>query len=496
MKRVILFVIDALTSPLLLNEMENGRYPHFQKLKEAGTFRPQCISIFPSITHAALSSIATGKYPAEHGIIGSHWYDIEKDKVVYYSGGLNMVRQKGFGTFFRELLLDLNNEYLASPTIFQLLERDGYKTANINFLVYKGDVEHEIEMPLMLKWLPDLPASTTIKGAKELLLGDLLFDPNNLDVKAAFRGASYWFGFHDKNTIDLVLQMAQVDEFPDFTLAYFPENDQRAHEDGPIEAHKNLMNLDAMLGHLFEIYGGLDAFLEQFTLVVTGDHSQSETAVFEDEEAINLAEILSDYQVAEGGNPWQADDEIMACPNLRSAVLYLKNKATKQIEDVILKLLAEPRIDQVIYRAELLSADDGYVVQTANGRLRFWSAVADGTTDRYGNRWQWEGDLAVVNGRLQNNTLIFPDYPNAFERITGVLNAPASGQLWVTAKLGCELMIPHVEVYNDGGSHAALHRLDSEPPLFVAGAPAGVEIPEFPRIIDIAPLCRAFVTNQ
>lgn len=96
MKRVLLLVIDALTAPLLVKEMENGRYPNFQKISEAGLLR-ECISIFPSITHAALTSIVTGKYPDQHGVIASHWYDFEEDKVAYFSGSLGMLLQKRQG---------------------------------------------------------------------------------------------------------------------------------------------------------------------------------------------------------------------------------------------------------------------------------------------------------------------------------------------------------------------------------------------------------------
>ena len=248
----------------LAKEMENGRYPNFQKLSQIGLLR-ECISIFPSITHAALTSIITGEYPDKHGVVASHWYDFEKDKVAYFSGSLGMMLQKGVGNFFREFLLELNNDHLKALTLFQKLERDGYETACINFPIYRGDVPHEVNMPLLLKWIPALPASTTIKGPKKLLLGDLITNPNGL--------------------------------------------------------------------------------------------------------------------------------------------------------------------------------------------------------------------------------LTFPDYPNAFERIASALDCPTSGPLWLTAKLGHELIIPAIKPYPGGGSHASLHRLDSQPPLIVAGAPENVAVPEFPRIIDIAPLC-------
>ena len=487
MKRVLLLIVDALTAPLLLAELENGRYPHIQQLREKGVLREQCVSIFPSITHAALTSIVTGKYPAEHGIVGSHWYDLQAKKVAYFSGSLEMVFQKGLGNFFREFLLELNHKHLSTQTVFQQLEQEGYETACLNFLIYRGDVEHEVNMPLFLKWIPGLPANTTIKGPQKLLLGNLLTNPNELDIEASFTGVAHWFGFRDENTIDLLLQLAEKDEFPDFTLAYFPENDKRCHDKGPVEAHQHLGNIDDMLCDLFKLYGGIDSFLEQFMLVITGDHSQSETVSIDEGEEIDLQQVLAEYQLAEAGQPWQDEDEIMSCPNLRAAQIYLKTVTSKRMDDVIDTLLADERIDQLIYRAELHNEGKGFVVQNQNGRLRFWHS-AQGTSDQYDNHWNWEGELQVVDGRIQNNILIFPDYPNAFERIAGVLDSPNSGHIWLTAKIGYEFTVPYEKTNPSGGSHASLHRLDSQPPLLVAGAPQHVTIPEQPRIIDIAPL--------
>ncbi|MAT96991.1 MAG: hypothetical protein CL608_07605 [Anaerolineaceae bacterium] len=494
-KRVLLLIIDALTAPCLLEEMANGRYPNFQKLNEAGTLREQCVSIFPSITHAALTSIITGQYPAKHGIIASHWYDAEAEKIVYFSGSLGVMLEKGLGNYFKEFLLEMNNNYLQVPTLFQKLERNGRKTASINFPVYRGDVPHNVNAPLLLEWIPNLPTSTTVKGPEIMLMGDLLADPDNLEIEANYTGITEWFGFRDENSADLVLQLAETDEFPDFTLAYFPENDDRAHNDGPTEAHKNLADMDEMLGDLFAAYGGLDDFLQKFALVITGDHSQSATTSPEDEEGIDLAALLSQYSVAQAGDAWDEEDDLIACPNLRAAHLYLKTVTAEAIEGISEQLLAESRIDQILYRAEFVEAGEGYIVRTDQGQLRFWHDDnrddKDTAHDRHDNQWAWEGDLAVVDGRLQDNQLTFPDYPNAFERIAGALDSETSGHIWITAKIGHELMIPEINLYAGGGSHASLHKQDSQAPLFVAGAPSEIDIPSFPRIIDVAPLCAA-----
>jgi hypothetical protein len=120
--------------------------------------------------------------------------------------------------------------------------------------------------------------------------------------------------------------------------------------------------------------------------------------------------------------------------------------------------------------------------------LRFWRSE-EGVEDYHSNLWEWDGDLDVVDGQVQDSLLTFAEYPNAFERIAGVLDSRKSGHLWLTAEVGYECIVPKSGSTPDGGSHASLHRLDSQPPLLVAGKPEGVSVPDHPRIIDVAPFC-------
>ncbi|MCA9116301.1 MAG: alkaline phosphatase family protein, partial [Planctomycetaceae bacterium] len=84
MPRVLLVVIDALASRVVLPAMEEGRLPVMQELARQGVLRPECLSVFPSITPAATASLATGHYPAEHGIAGAFWYEAQQARVAYY----------------------------------------------------------------------------------------------------------------------------------------------------------------------------------------------------------------------------------------------------------------------------------------------------------------------------------------------------------------------------------------------------------------------------
>jgi len=71
MNRVLLVVIDALSSRHVKIALRGGRLPNLGRLIEKGEIHEESLSIFPSITPPATTSIATGAYPSEHGIPGA-----------------------------------------------------------------------------------------------------------------------------------------------------------------------------------------------------------------------------------------------------------------------------------------------------------------------------------------------------------------------------------------------------------------------------------------
>jgi hypothetical protein len=160
----------------------------------------------------------------------------------------------------------------------------------------------------------------------------------------------------------------------------------------------------------------------------------------------------------------------------------------QQITDLV---LSDPRVDQVIWRtADTRAAGLGYSIATVGGALEFWKGASGGDSarDGFGTTWCWRGDLAVVDATVLDDVLRWKDYPNAFERLAGVLDHAHSGTVWVTAKPGCEFEVPGTAAHFAGGSHGALHVLESVCPVIVAG-PKPVSLPADMRSIDIAPLC-------
>lgn len=493
-KKVLLIIIDALTARVMEPAIAGGLLPNLARLRQAGEFSAENVSIFPSITHAALSSIVTGVPPLTHNILGCHWYRADEREVVYFSSEPEIILNQGIATFAEEFMLRLNHSLLGAKTLFQVVEDGGDAAASFNFLIFHGDERHKVNMPFLLKLIPNFPEPAVVYGPQILYLGDFVKDvPAEIDTDKLHGGPLNWFGFHDNTTGDLLLQFAQNRLFPRFTLAYFPRNDSLLHAEGPEDTLEQLLMFDSVLGEMFEAFGGQGPFLQEMCVIITGDHAQSAIVEEQSDAAIDLSEILSPYQITEPGTPWGPDDELMVCPNLRAAQIYAQQWDAQMAERLMATLLEEPRIDQILTTAQLAGGSLGYRVLTRErGELTFW-AGEDGphsARDVYGNGWSWDGDLAAVDGTIQEGVVEFGDYPNCFQRLSETLGHPHSGQLWLTAAVGYEFALPESQVHAGGGSHGSLHRLDSETALLIAGAPDSFRFPAHPRITDIAPICK------
>lgn len=496
-KKVVLIVIDACASAVVTAAMKNGDLPNMQALTRLGNFNPNCISIFPSITHAATTSIATGCYPNVHGIAGSHWYNVDNDVPVYYSSDPWVIMNRGVGEFFEDFAVKLNHQWLQTNTIFQTVEQANLKAACLNYLIYRGNTKHLLDVPQLLTLLPGVPSVEEVYGPSMLSLGDFITAlPKNVVENANISGGLlHRFGLEDDYTADMLIQLAREQALPDFTLAYFPNNDYESHKSGPEKAVTTLHHFDTRLGELCEVFGGAEAMLQELCLVLTGDHSQSDVLSEKDEANIQLDELLADFSLAELGRPWSAENQLMVCPNLRMAQIYFQSPDQSQLNKVVSQLLSEPRIDQVMWRANLFDeTTTGYCIAAADrGRLHVWPARNEQhmAVDWHGNHWNWDGDLSVVGGQIinDNRTLSFSDYPDAFERIKGGLECNSSGHVWLSARPGHEFSLPGILTHPGGGSHGSLHQLDSTVPLLVAGAPETINLPKHPRIVDVAPLC-------
>jgi hypothetical protein len=490
--KVLLVVIDAATPHVICPAIKTGRLPVFHRLADAGAMHERSATIFPSITPAATTSIVTGCYPAEHGIAGAAWFDEARQEVAYYGDDFWVIAREGFGAFIQDFLLRLNGDRLHAPTLFEMIERSGRTAACLNYLVFRGNFPHKVNVPGLLAALPGVPLTETIEGPSILSLGDFVGAPRVHNRKLEEKGGLlHRFGMDDASTGSLLRDLFAAGPLPDFTVAYFADNDYKSHEVGPIGAFDVVARVDSMLGDAFEAGGGIDRVLTDTCVIVTSDHGHCEVLSDPDRAVIRLDRLLANFPQADLGSGWKSGDEIMICPNMRAAQIYFHHPSRDLLERIVRDLLVEPRVDQVIWRTSLSRSDaEGYTVETAAGRLEFSrSNSAAHVEDVFGGRWSWRGETETVRLEEEGGRIEFEEYPNAFERIAGALDMDQGGDLWVTARPGFEFEVPGGKAHVGGASHGALHALDSFSPVIMAGGPIRPRLPRNIRSVDLAPLC-------
>jgi hypothetical protein len=293
----------------------------------------------------------------------------------------------------------------------------------------------------------------------------------------------------DASTGAMLCDLAAKNELPEFTVAYFADNDYISHEVGPVAALPVIERVDRMLGEAFEAAGGLDRFLQHTAVIITSDHGHCEVLAGESS-VIRLDQLLGNFRQAALGKAWQPADQVMICPNMRATQIYVQHPTPNIIERIATAALVDPKVDQVIWRSQLTGSTGGYTVVTDRGRMEFGrNGASPNAVDDFGGQWSWRGEAAALDFDHDGRTLCYRQYPNAFERIAGVLDLDRSGEIWLTAKPGAEFEVPGGKAHVGGASHGALHQLDSLSPVIIAGGAAPRRLPRKMRSVDIAPLC-------
>jgi hypothetical protein len=466
--------------------------PNLKRIADAGSMHQSSVTIFPSITPAATSAIVTGAYPAENGIAGASWYDPARKEIAYYGDDFWVIAKEGFGAFIRDFLVRLNGDRLKAPTLFELIERTGRQAACINYLVYRGNVTHKVNMPWLMTILPGVPFTETVEGPSVLCLGDFVTEnfPRGKKIEDC-GGVMHRFGMDDESGARMLCELAARGAMPEFTLAYFADNDYRSHDVGPHAALPVIDRVDRALGAMFDASGGAERFLRDTCVLVTSDHGHCEILADPGRAVIRLDHLLDEFRQADLARGWREQDEILICPNMRAAQIYVRQPTAVIVDRVARTALRDARVDLVLWHTRLAGAsEDRYIVESQRGRLEFWRGE-DGprhARDAFDTTWSWRGDEKALQLQTDGTFVDSTEYPNAFERIAGVLDGPTSGEIWVTAQPGCEFEVPGGNAHVGGASHGALHALDSLSPVVIGGAEA-TTLPRAMRSVDIAPLC-------
>ncbi|WP_277673637.1 alkaline phosphatase family protein [Piscibacillus halophilus] len=172
-KPMILLNIDSLMTEPLQYSIKKDKAPAIEFLINHGTFIPDMVSAFPTMSVTIDSTLLTGTYPDQHHIPALNWYDVKNKQIVNYGTGLRETISVGFSRSVLNMFNRLNNIDLNPnlTTLFEDLNSEGKKSAAINSFIYRGHSKKILRVPLLLRWLTNIGSPITTNAPNYLSLG-------------------------------------------------------------------------------------------------------------------------------------------------------------------------------------------------------------------------------------------------------------------------------------------------------------------------------------
>jgi hypothetical protein len=480
-KKLVLVVIDALKPSMLDRAIANGRAPALTRIRDEGCYVDACVAAFPSVTPVCASTIATGAGPDEHWIPSMNWYHREEGRYVEYGSSFSASRQFGVLRSLTDTVYRMNAEHLSPEieTVFETLDDAEVRTAGTTYLIYRGRHHHEVSNETALaRIVTSTLFRRTIDGPRELFYADLY-----ASRKTGCRGQLGMPGIRDQHTGCVGAYLVEHDLF-DFMLFSLPDNDAWSHRNGPHAQVTSIAAADRQLERLMHAAGGADAFLDDYAVIVTSDHSQAAV-----EERIRLDRAFADFDVATRSAARSTDAEVALSPGQRAAMVYaLDEERRDELVERSLDAIGElDGVDLTLWLAG--PGRDEAVVRGRRGELRF--APGSDVEDDRGRRWDVEGDLPALLGEVQDGRFLCTEYPDALSRIWSALRCPNAGDVLLSAAPGYEFVDWGGADHVGGGSHGSLHRSDSLGALLWCGTgPGSASVRPQWSLRDVAPMVR------
>jgi hypothetical protein len=481
-KNLVLIVIDSLKPEMLERAVQTGRAPLLAEILRRGTYVRDCVSVFPSVTPAAASSIATGARVDAHGVPSINWYHRGESRYVEYGSSWPATRTFGVLRTLNDIVYNMNFEHLsrAHPTFFEMLDDAGVRTACTPFLIFRGRTRHELALQ---GWMRRIARAANFRhavyGPAELFYGEL-YSSRPVDCRPTLARP----GTRDAYSGCVGAHLAEYDLY-DFLLFSLPDNDHYSHRNGPEATVSSIAWADRNIAQLVDAAGGTTAFFERNAVLLMADHSQSAV-----ERPIRLPEAFSDWHVLRPNDPLAAAAELAVCPGGRAAMVYLlgeEDGSGRRSARVLRRLKEVDGVDVVAWME-----DSEARVWNRRGELRF--APGNTLRDRRGERWDVDGSLDALEAVKEGDQIESRSYPDVLGRIWAALSSSSTGDFLISAEPGYEFVDWGGADHTGGGSHGSLLYEDSLGPLaFVdCGPDLQRDREESPTwqwsIVDVAPI--------
>ncbi|WP_078543312.1 alkaline phosphatase family protein [Litchfieldia alkalitelluris] len=282
--------------------------PHFKNLLKTASLCKRVQTIYPSVTYPCHTTIVTGKYPKNHGVINNTFLQPGSSSPDWF----------------------WHRSHIKGTTLYDEAKKGGMKTAALLWPV-TAKAKIDYNMPEIFAnrfYHHQIPVS--------LANGSSLFQ-----LEMNYRFGSMRNGLKQPELDDFVLESTVhtiKTRKPDLLLVHFTDLDTQRHYHGfsSEQATQALHRHDTRLGRiqqaLFE--AGIS---ENSTIVVLGDHS-----ALDETKAIQLNVLLKENGfITMGGNNKVIDWKAYCKSCDGSAYIYLKDRHDKGTFDSVSKLLEE-----------------------------------------------------------------------------------------------------------------------------------------------------------
>ncbi len=354
-KRMIIMSLDAVGT----KDMEYMKtLPNFRAFMKRAAGCEEVLSVYPSITYPAHTSIVTGRYPASHGIVNNLQVQPDREPSDWF----------------------WQRKYIKGTTLFDEAVKKGYKTAALLWPVM-GKAKIRYNLPEVLpnrSWQNQILVS--------MLNGTVLYE---LALQRKFG--------HLRDGI----KQPQLDNFvhtsmlytmrkyrPDLMLVHFTDVDTNRHLYGvnSKEAKMALERHDKRLGELLDLLREL-GLVEKTNLVLLGDHYQQDV-----KEAIYPNYILKEKGYLHIENNKILDWRVLARDCDGSCYIYSKDgESQEEIYEMLQDMKSSPEsgIARIFTREEaealgadpdcafMLEAEDGYYFQNGWKTYRKKAGASD-----------------------------------------------------------------------------------------------------------------------
>jgi hypothetical protein len=487
--KLVLCVIDAMAPEMLERTIAAGAAPVLERLVRDGTYVPDCVAAFPSVTPVCAASIVTGCGQDRHRIPAMNWYHRGEDRYVEYGSSFRAAQRFGITQQLTDTVYNMNRAHLAAdtPTVFESLDDAEVRTAGTTYLMYRGRHRHEPVRDSALSRVAAALMPHPVMGPRELFYADIF-----ASQRTPCRSGLGMPGIRDRHSGCVSEYMVEHDLF-DFLLLSLPDNDWHSHKRGPEGQTSSLAQADLQLARVANAAGGLDRFLEQHAVIVMADHSQAPV-----KEIIWLQDELAELGVLGPSRPSRGEraaaraeavePRIAVCPSQRAAMVYALHEPERDAmrASVVAMAMTVDGVDLVMWleRDAHDRPREAVLASPERGELRF--APGGKTRDQRGCGWHLGGELAVLGAEVHDGVLQAPDYPDALSRVWSALMCPTSGEVLLSASPEWEFADWGRQAHVGGGSHGSLHASDSLGALVIHGAKLPDPLPAQWAIRDVA----------